>query len=107
LIEREGDGTARLQVFLPVGLYLQAGVKITVDQGNAHRIPYSWCLTNMCIAADLADPKLVRELESGLKLVLEVVDTNVLTLTTSLPLTQFATVRRGAPTRIIEQTIVE
>jgi invasion protein IalB len=107
LIEREGDGTARLQIFLPVGLYLQAGVKVTVDQGDAYRIPYTWCMTNICIAADLADPKLVRELEAGLKLVLEVVDTNVLTITTSLPLNQFATVRKGAPTQIIEQKIVE
>ena len=31
LIEREGDKAARLQMFLPVGLYLQAGVKITID----------------------------------------------------------------------------
>jgi len=51
LIEREGDGTARLQIFLPVGLYLQAGVKLTVDQGSPYRIPYVWCLTNACIAA--------------------------------------------------------
>ena len=34
LIEREGDKAARLQMFLPVGLYLQAGVKITIDQGS-------------------------------------------------------------------------
>ena len=56
LIEREGDKAARLQMFLPVGLYLQAGVKITIDQGAAYRFPYVWCLTNTCIAADLADP---------------------------------------------------
>ena len=28
LIEREGDKAARLQLFLPVGLYLQAGVSL-------------------------------------------------------------------------------
>jgi invasion protein IalB len=39
LIEREGDKAARLQMFLPVGLYLQAGVKITIDQGGAYRFP--------------------------------------------------------------------
>src|SRR5436305_11163318 len=46
LIEREGDGSARLQVFLPVGMYLQAGVKLTIDQGSPHRIANSWCLSN-------------------------------------------------------------
>jgi invasion protein IalB len=48
LIEREGDGTARLQIFLPVGLQLQAGVKLPVDKGKPHLVPYVWCLTNTC-----------------------------------------------------------
>jgi len=37
-------------------------------------------------AADLLDAKLIREMESGQRLSLGVVDTNILTLTTSLPL---------------------
>jgi invasion protein IalB len=107
LIEREGDRAARLQLFLPVGLYLQAGVKITIDQGKAYRIPYVWCLTNTCIAADLAEPGLISEMEAGQKLLLEVVDSSVLTVSTSLPLNQFATVRRGIPARTFEQAIDE
>ena len=107
LIEREGDGTARLQTFLPVGLYLQAGVKLTIDQGGPYRIPYVWCLTNTCIAADLADPKAIREMESGQTLLLEVVDSNVLAITTSLPLNQFAAIHQGAPTQIFDQAIDE
>jgi invasion protein IalB len=107
LIEREGDGTARLQIFLPVGLYLQAGVKLTIDQGNPYRIPYVWCLTNTCIAADLADPKAIREMEAGQILLLEVADSNILAITTSLPLDQFAAVRQGAPTQIFDQAIQE
>src|ERR1700751_3395532 len=42
LIEREGEGSARLQLFLPVGLYLPAGIKLTVDQGAPYSIPYTW-----------------------------------------------------------------
>jgi invasion protein IalB len=107
LIEREGDKAARLQLFLPVGLYLQAGVKLTIDQGGTYRIPYVWCLTNTCIAADLADPKLIKEMETGQTLVLEVVDSSVLTVSTSLPLNQFAMVRQGSPARTYEQAIDE
>ena len=107
LIERESDNSARLQLFLPVGLYLQAGVKITIDQGAAYRIPYVWCLTNTCIAADLADPRLLKEMETGQKLLLEVVDSSVLTVSTSLPLNQFATVRQGIPSQTFEQAIDE
>ena len=107
LIEREGDKAARLQLFLPVGLYLQAGVKITIDQGTPFRIPYVWCLTNTCIAADLAEPRLLKDLEAGNTLLLEVVDSSVLTVSTSLPLSQFAAVRQGPPSRVFEQAIDE
>jgi invasion protein IalB len=62
-----------------------------------------WCLTNTCIAADVADPKLLKEMETGQKLVLQVVDSSVLTVSTSLPLNQFATVRKGAPEQMFEQ----
>jgi invasion protein IalB len=107
LIERKGDKAARLQLFLPVGLYLQAGVKITIDQGASYQIPYMWCLANTCTAADVADPKLLKEMETGQKLVLQVVDSSVLTVSTSLPLNQFATVRKGVPAQTFEQPIDE
>jgi invasion protein IalB len=107
LTEREGDSTARLQPFLPVGLYMKPGAKLTVDKGMAHRIPYTWCLTNTCIAADLASPALLREMDNGKNLTVEVVDTNLLAVTTSLPLGQFAAVRKGAPAQLFEQKIDE
>jgi invasion protein IalB len=106
LIEREGDKTARLQLFLPVGLYLQAGVKITIDQGASYRIPYMWCFTNTCIAADVADPKLLKEMETGQNFLLELVDTSLLTVNTSLQLNEFAAVRHGTA-QTFEQTIDE
>jgi invasion protein IalB len=107
LIDKEGESAARLQMFLPVGLYLQSGVKLTVDQGSAYRVPYMWCLTNTCIAADLADPKLIKEMETGQKLLLEVVDSSVLAVSTSLPLNQFSTVHQGTPAQTFEQAIDE
>jgi invasion protein IalB len=107
LIEREGDKGARLQLFVPVGMYLQHPVKLSVDQGGVYRVPYSWCLTNACIAADVADPRLIKEMESGKTLVLEVVDSNLLVLTTSLPMGQFASIHRGAPAQTLEQDIEE
>ena len=95
----KATGSARLQLFLPVGLYLRAGVKLTVDQGAPYSLPYTWCLTNTCIAADVADPKVIREMEGGQKLAVEVVDTNLLSVTTSLPLSQFPSVHTGAPSK--------
>ena len=107
VVEREGESAARMQLFLPVGLYMPAGVKLTVDNGMAHKIPFTWCLTNTCIAGDVAEPELLRELENGGHLAIEVVDTNMLAVTTSLPLDRFATVRKGVPAKIFEQNIDE
>ena len=87
IVEREGDGNARLQVFSPVGMYLPKPVKLTIDQGEPHLVPYTWCLTNACIAGAVADPKMVEEMASGTDASrLEFVDSSLLTLTTSLPL---------------------
>jgi invasion protein IalB len=107
IIEREGDGATRLQVFSPVGMYLQNPVKLAVDQGKPYRVPYTWCLTNACIAGTVADPKLVKEMNTGRTLRLEFVDSNLLSLTTSLPLGQFAAVHKGAPAQSFEQDIDE
>ena len=107
LIEREGEGAARLQLFLPVGLYLQAGARLTIDQGRSFQIPYVWCLTNTCIAGDRADPELIRQMEAGRQMKLEVTDTNLLSVSTVLPLGQFASVRKAAPNRTFTQQVEE
>ncbi|TYL83382.1 invasion associated locus B family protein [Bradyrhizobium cytisi] len=107
LIERDGDRTARLQLFVPVGMYLQQPAKLTVDRGHSRLLPYTWCLTNACIAADATDSKFIKDMEAGKVLVLEVTDSNLLSLTTSLPLAQFASVHNGAPAQTLEQDIEE
>jgi invasion protein IalB len=107
LIEREGEGAARLQLFLPVGLYLQVGARLTVDQGKPFQIPFVWCLTNTCIAGDRANPVLIRQMETGQQLKLEVTDTNLLNVSTMLPLSQFAAVRKAAASRIFMQDVDE
>ena len=107
LIERDGEEKVRLQIFVPVGMYLKAGVKVIIDQGKPYPIPYVWCLTNTCIAADVADAVLIRDMERGQKLQLEVVDSSVQSVSTTLPLDQFASVRRGTPARTFAQEIDE
>jgi invasion protein IalB len=102
LIERKGDNATRIQIFLPVGLYLQAGVKLTIDDDAAVRVPYSWCLTNTCVAGNLLAPRLVRAMESGQKLTLEVVDSNLLTVATAVSLDQFAAAHKGPPAKTYE-----
>ena len=105
LIEREGDPVARLQIFVPPGSFLQPGIKLTVDRGSTMQIPYVICLTNGCVAGSVANAGLVHDLESGQMLVLETVNSNVVGVTNSLPLKEFAEVHRGAPAQIFEQRL--
>jgi invasion protein IalB len=107
IVEREGDATARLQVFCPVGMYLPKPATLTIDQGKPHSVPYTWCLANACIAGTAADPKMVQEMASGQTLRLEFVDSSLLTLSTSLPLGLFASAHEGAPAQTFEQDIDE
>jgi invasion protein IalB len=107
LIERGSEHAARLQLFVPVGMYLQHPAKLTIDQGSSWRLPYTWCLTNACIAADVAAPLMIKDMEAGKTLKLEVVDSSLLKLTTSMPLGQFATVHKGAPAQTLEQYVDE
>ncbi len=99
LIERADgtDRTARLQLFVPQGLNLAMGVNATVDQGAPTKIPYNWCLTNICIAADRASAKLIGEMESGQILRIKQADFNSSTVTTNVPLNQFAAAHKGPP----------
>jgi invasion protein IalB len=105
LIEREGDPVARLQIFVPPGSFLQPGIKLTVDQGSAMQIPYVICLTNGCVAGSVANAGLIHDLESGRMLALETVNSNVVGMTTSLPLKEFANVHQGAPAQVFEQRL--
>ena len=105
LIEREGDPVARLQIFVPPGSFLQPGIKLTVDQGSPMQIPYVICLTNGCVAGSVANDRLIRDLESGQMLALETVNSNVVGVTNSLPLNEFAKVHQGAPEQIFEQKL--
>jgi invasion protein IalB len=70
-------------------------------------LPYTWCLNNACIAADATDSRFIEDMEAGKALVLEVTDSNLLSLTTSLPLAQFASAHNGAPAQTLEQDIEE
>jgi invasion protein IalB len=105
LIEREGDPVARLQIFVPPGSFLQPGIKLTIDQGSPMQIPYVICLTNGCVAGSVANAGFIHDLETGQMLVLETVNSNVLGVTSSLPLKDFAEVHQGAPAQIFEQRL--
>jgi invasion protein IalB len=106
VIERQVN--ARLQILLPVGLYLQTGVKLKVDTSAREVvIPFNWCFSNICVAGAPASREMVQALSKSKTLSLEVEDTNLVTLTAAIPVGEFATAYKGAPAKTIEQVIDE
>ena len=105
LIEREDAPATRLQIFVPVGNFLQPGINLTVDKGTSLPVPYTICLANGCVAATVAEPNFLRELETGRELSLAVVNSNVITVIASLSLDNFAKARQGAAAQVFEQKL--
>ena len=105
LIERKDAPAARLQIFVPVGNFLQPGINLTVDKGTSLLVPYTICLANGCVAGTVPEPNFLRELETGRVLSLAVVNSNVVTVIASLSLDSFAKARQGAAAQIFEQKL--
>jgi invasion protein IalB len=104
-IEREDATAVRLQIFAPVGNFLQPGINLTVDKGASLLVPYTICLANGCVAATVPEPNFLGELETGRTLSLAVVNSNVITVIASLPLDNFAKARQGAAAQILDQKL--
>lgn len=106
VIEREGS--TRIQILLPVGLYLQAGVKLRLGAKSRDiHLPYSWCFSNLCVAAAPVKGNVIRALAGAGVITVEVLDTNLVTLTAMIPTDQFASAHSGAPAETFEQIIEE
>jgi invasion protein IalB len=69
------------------------------------QIPYVICFANGCVAGSVATASFIRDLESGQMLALETVNSNVVGVTTSFPLKDFASVHQGVPAQIFEQRL--
>ncbi|MCK1658438.1 invasion associated locus B family protein [Bradyrhizobium sp. 151] len=106
LIER-ADGPARLQLFVPQGANLQQGVKVTVDQGSPVQVPFTWCLTNICIAARGIEPTVAAQMEAGQQLKLELTDLYSSSVTIKLPLSQFGAVHQDPPAETFDFSLTE
>jgi invasion protein IalB len=105
LIEGSAVEGGRLQIFVPPMLFLEAGVRVSIDQGAAVTFPFAWCLSNTCVAAHAVDADFVRRMKSGKKMTLKVVDARVSSVMTSLPLDRFAVVNQGPPSLVFGESL--
>jgi invasion protein IalB len=97
LVVQEGLPGTRMEIKVPPGLFLPAGIRVNVDKGSEMKIPYLACMANLCEASDVASVEFLNALEAGTVLSIEAVDLNLLTVAVSVPLAGLTKTLSGPP----------
>jgi len=97
LVESEDEPKRILRVILPLGMQIQPGTRVFIDQGPAAQRPYLVCFANGCMSDYDADAVLVAKLARGQELVIQAIDSSGQPVTVKLPLTDFAKAYEGPP----------
>jgi invasion protein IalB len=98
LIEPEGDPKKILRVTLPLGMSIQPGTRVIVDQGQPMTGPYVICFQNGCMADYEASGELIGKLKKGQGLVVQGINGSGQPISLVLPLGDFAKAYDGPPT---------
>jgi invasion protein IalB len=98
LIEPEGAPKKILRVTVPLGMELQHGTRIIIDQNAPMNGPYVICFTNGCMSDYDATPDLINKLQKGHNLLVQAINANNQPISLNLPLTDFAKAHDGPPT---------
>src|SRR5439155_4866499 len=105
LVEPEGDPKKMLRVTLPLGMQLQQGTRVIIDQSNPLQRPYVICFPNGCMSDYDADADMVGKLKKGQGLVVQAINAGGQPISLSLPLADFAKAYDGPPTdpKVLEE----
>jgi invasion protein IalB len=98
LIEPEGEPRKVLRVTLPLGMALQPGTRIVIDQGQPMTAPYVVCAPNGCMADYEASGELIANLKKGKGLAVQGINQAGQPITLVLPLADFAKAYDSPPT---------
>jgi len=98
LIEPENDPKKVLRVTLPLGVSLQPGTRVIVDNGQPMTGPYVTCFNNGCMADVAVGPDFVDGLKKGSLLTVESKSLSGSATSFLMPLGGFAQAYDGPPT---------
>lgn len=99
------DAEKVLRITLPVGLQLQFGSRIVIDDGEPLRAPFVTCMANGCIADYKLSPDILGKVKKGKSAKAQAILVNGTYLDVPVPLVEFAKAYDGAPAdpKILEQ----
>jgi invasion protein IalB len=98
LIEPDNEPKKVLRVTLPLGMSIQPGTRVIVDQGQPMTGPYVICFNNGCMADYEASLELIGKLKKGQGLVIQGINGAGQPISLVVPLTDFAKAYEGPPT---------
>jgi invasion protein IalB len=98
LIEPEGETRKLIRVTVPLGMQLQHGTRLIIDQDNPATAPYFMCFPNGCMADYQADDALVNKLKKGHTVTIQAINMQGQQLSLPLPLADFAKAHDGPAT---------
>jgi len=98
LIEPEGETKKILRVTLPLGMSIQPGTRVIVDQGQPMTGQYVICFQNGCMADYEASGELITKMKRGQGLVVQGINGSGQPISLVLPLGDFGKAYDGPPT---------
>jgi invasion protein IalB len=98
LIEPQGDPRKLLRVTVPLGMQLQHGTRLIIDQDQPATAPYFMCFPNGCMADYEANADMVTKLKKGKTLTVQAINMNGQPISLPLPLNDFAKAYDGPAT---------
>jgi invasion protein IalB len=98
LIEPKGVDKKLIRVTVPLGMQLQHGTRMIIDQEQPMTAPYFMCFPNGCMADYEANAELINKLKKGKQLTVQAINMHGTPISLPLPLADFAKAHDGPPT---------
>jgi len=98
LFEPQGDARKLLRVTVPLGMQLQHGTRVIIDQGTPQTAPYSICFPVGCMSDYEVNADTVAAMKKGQVLTVQAINMQGTAISLPLPLTDFAKAYDGPAT---------
>lgn len=96
-IEPTGDPKKILRVTLPVGMHIQHGTRLIIDQNQPLTAPYVTCFANGCIADYELSADTLGKMKKGKAAVVQGINYDGSAISVPVPLAEFAKANDGPP----------
>jgi invasion protein IalB len=98
LIEPQGEPRKLIRITVPLGMQLQHGTRMVIDQDQPAQAPYFMCFPNGCMADYEATADMIAHMKKGKTLTLQAINMQGQAISLPLPLADFAKAYDGPAT---------